>query len=352
MPVERSFWHGKRVLVTGHTGFKGSWLAHWLKTMGASVCGLSLSPKTSPNLFDLAGVGDGMDHHCVDIRDAQAVSRVVQQHRPQIVLHLAAQALVRASYRDPLETFATNFMGTAHVLDAIRSTDSVRVAVMVTTDKVYENRESFHAYRETDALGGHDPYSASKAASELLIASFRNAFLAQRGVAVASARAGNVIGGGDWSEDRLIPDAMRAWQAGDTLHIRSPHAVRPWQHVLEPLAGYMGLAQALWSKPELAGAFNFGPHVHESATVAELLTLAQQTFPQGAVAYERQDQALHETSLLTLETSKARHVLDVRPRWSLHQSVTRTMQWYQQQASGVPAAELVAADIRDYEAAL
>lgn len=350
MRLDRSFWLGKRVLLTGHTGFKGSWLSVWLKDMGACVCGVSLPPKTTPNLFALASVGAGITDHCIDIRDAQALVQVVQQERPEIVLHLAAQALVRASYQDPLETFSTNVMGTAHVLEAMRRTDSVRVAVMVTTDKVYENRETFHAYRETDALGGHDPYSASKAASELVVASFRDAFLAKQGVAVATARAGNVIGGGDWSQDRLIPDAIRAWQAGQTLSIRSPHAIRPWQHVLEPLAGYMVLAQALWHQPELAGAYNFGPHAHESATVEQLLTIAQQTYRQGAVHYERRDEALHETSLLTLETAKALHVLGVRPRWSLQESVTRTMCWYQQLASGVSAAELMAADIRDYEA--
>jgi CDP-glucose 4,6-dehydratase len=350
MSLDRSFWRGKRVLVTGHTGFKGSWLCVWLKHLGASVCGVSLPPSTTPNLFELAQAGAGISGHCIDIRDARALAQVVQQERPEIVLHLAAQALVRASYRDPLETFSTNVMGTAHVLDAMRRTDSVRVAVMVTTDKVYENRETFHAYRETDALGGHDPYSASKAASELLVASYRNAFLAQQGVAVASARAGNVIGGGDWSQDRLIPDAVRAWHAGEPLTIRSPHAIRPWQHVLEPLAGYMGLAQALWEQPALAGAYNFGPHAHESATVEQLLTIAQQTYPQGAVHYERRDEALHETSLLTLETAKALHVLGIRPRWNLQESVSRTMRWYQQLASGVPAAELMAADIRDYEA--
>lgn len=351
MPVAGTFWQGKRVLVTGHTGFKGSWLVTWLKQMGATVSGISLLPRTGPNLYALARVGDGISDHCLDIREAQSVARVMQQERPEIVLHLAAQALVRASYRDPLETFSTNFMGTAHVLDAMRNADSVKVAVMVTTDKVYENRESFQAYRESDALGGHDPYSASKAASELLVSSYRNAYLAQQGVAVASARAGNVIGGGDWSEDRLIPDAIRAWQAGATLAIRSPHAIRPWQHVLEPLAGYMCLAQALWDRPELAGAYNFGPYAHESATVEQVLSIAQQTFPSGAVAYENHDAALHETALLTLETSKALRVLGIRPRWNLQQSVTRTMRWYQQLAEGVPAAELVAADIRDYEVA-
>jgi len=350
MALDRSFWRGKKVLLTGHTGFKGSWLCVWLRHMGASVCGVSLPPSTTPNLFELAHAGVGIADHRIDIRDAQALAQVVREACPEIVLHLAAQALVRASYRDPLQTFSTNVMGTAHVLDAIRCTDSVRVAVMVTTDKVYENRETFHAYRETDALGGHDPYSASKAASELLVASYRNAFLAKQGVAVATARAGNVIGGGDWSQDRLIPDAIRAWQNGQALSIRSPHAVRPWQHVLEPLAGYMDLAQALWERPELAGAYNFGPHAHESATVEQLLRIAQQTYAQGAVHYEGQGEALHETSLLTLETAKALHVLGVRPRWNLQESVTRTMRWYQQLTSGASAAGLMAADIQAYEA--
>ncbi len=237
--MSTAFWHGKRVLVTGHTGFKGGWLVLWLRQLGATVCGTALPPATNPNLFELARVAEGIDSHFCDIRDSEHLAALVRACRPDIVLHLAAQPLVRASYRDPLGTFSSNIMGTAHVLDALRGLDSVRVALMVTTDKVYRNLEQPYPYREDDALGGHDPYSASKAASEIVIASYRDAFLREQGVAVASARAGNVIGGGDWSEDRLIPDAVRAWQADEILEIRRPQAIRPWQHVLEPLHGYL-----------------------------------------------------------------------------------------------------------------
>ncbi|BCX12095.1 MAG: CDP-glucose 4,6-dehydratase [Thermosynechococcus sp.] len=269
------FWQGKRVLITGHTGFKGGWLALWLRELGATLCGISLPPATQPCLFELARVGEGMESHFIDIRDVESLARTVRKFAPQIVVHLAAQPLVRASYRDPLLTFATNIMGTAQVLDSLRGLDSVRVAVFVTTDKVYENREWPYPYRETDSLGGHDPYSASKAASELVVASYREAFLREQGIAVATARAGNVIGGGDWSEDRLIPDAIRAWQSGKQLFVRRPEAIRPWQHVLEPLYGYLVLAERLWDQPHLAGAYNFGPDPAEAATVRAVIEYAR-----------------------------------------------------------------------------
>ncbi len=257
--ADASFWRGRRVLLTGHSGFKGSWLTLWLHRLGAVVTGVSLPPETAPNIFTDADIGALCDSHFCDIRAAAPLAELVRAARPEVVLHLAAQPLVRASYREPRETFATNVMGTVNVLDALRGLDGVRVAVMVTTDKVYRSQEAPRPYREDDALGGHDPYSASKAASEMAIASYRDAFLSAQGVAVASARAGNVIGGGDWSEDRIIPDAVRAWQAGQTLEVRRPQAIRPWQHVLEPLAGYLTLAQALWQRPALADSYNFGP---------------------------------------------------------------------------------------------
>ena len=253
------FFRGKKVLLTGHTGFKGSWLVLWLHRLGARVAGVSLPPNTLPNLFSLVGIEDLCESHLCDIRDCAALNAVIRQIEPEIVFHLAAQPLVRASYLDPVETIATNVMGTAHVLDALRGLESTRVAVMVTTDKVYREKQPPRPYRENDALGGHDPYSASKAASEIVIGSYRSAFLAEQGVAIASARAGNVIGGGDWSADRLIPDAVRAWQKGQTLEVRRPDAIRPWQHVLEPLAGYLTLAEKIWRQPALAGAYNFGP---------------------------------------------------------------------------------------------
>lgn len=336
------------MLLTGHTGFKGGWLALWLQRLGAEVTGVALTPNTTPNLFDAARVTDGMRSHLCDIRDASAVAQLVQQVQPELVLHLAAQPLVRASYRDPLATFSTNVMGTANLLEALRSLASVRVAVMVTTDKVYRNLEHAYPYREGDALGGHDPYSASKAASEIIIASYRDAFLAQQGVAVASARAGNVIGGGDWSEDRLIPDAVRAWQSGQTLSIRSPHAIRPWQHVLEPLAGYLRLAEKLWEQPVLAGDYNFGPNTHEAATVRYVVNLACSAYGVGAVSYDNSSERVHEADRLALETAKSRHVLDIQPQWTLNQAVGRTMAWYGAQSGGASARDLCETDIASY----
>jgi len=352
MNAAAAFWGGKRVLLTGHTGFKGGWLALWLQRMGAQVTGVALAPDTQPNLFTLASVANGMASHLCDIRDADALAAIVRAARPEIVLHLAAQPLVRASYRLPLDTFSTNVMGTAHVLDALRGLDSVRVAVMVTTDKVYRNNEWCWPYREDDVLGGHDPYSASKAASEIVIASYRDAFLREQGVAVASARAGNVIGGGDWSEDRLIPDAVRAWGAGQMLTVRRPMAIRPWQHVLEPVHGYLGLAQKLWEEPGLAGAYNFGPDTGEAATVRTVIEMARKGFGQGDVSYGDGSDGPHEAGWLALDVAKARLRLGVAPRWDLNASVMRTMAWYQaQRQQGSDARRLCEQDIAAFEAA-
>ena len=346
------FWRGKRVLLSGHTGFKGSWLALWLHRLGAQVTALALPAATQPNLFAAAKVAQVCDSLVCDIRDAAAVADVVRRSEPQIVLHLAAQALVRASYRAPLETFATNVMGTAHVLDALRGLPSVRAAVLVTTDKVYRNRsnpEWAYPYRETDELGGHDPYSASKAACEIVVASYRDAYLKAQGVALASARAGNVIGGGDWSEDRLIPDAVRAWQSGAVLNIRNPHAIRPWQHVLEPLSAYLRLAECLWADPAKAGAYNFGPHTNDAATVGEVVALARQTYGRGEWASQADADAPHEAGWLALEVARARVSLGVEPRWALSDAVQRTMNWYRRFADGADARLLCEADIADFE---
>ena len=346
---DKAFWQGKRVLLTGHTGFKGAWLSLWLEKMGAQVIGISLPPKTHPNLFTLNGDKGVQSHYC-DIRESIAFSSLVHQARPQIVFHLAAQALVRESYLNPLVTWSTNVMGTANLLDALRDQPSVKASVIITTDKVYRNQEWAWPYREDDQLGGHDPYSASKAACELLIASYRDAYLATQGVGVASARAGNVIGGGDWSADRLIPDAVRAWQSGNTLAVRFPDSVRPWQHVLEPLAGYLCLAEKLWHSPEVSGAFNFGPNTHEVATVRTVIELARATFGYGTVHYGEGNNGPHETGRLALEIEKARKILKVQPRWTLSQAVHRSTHWYEAQKKGSDARSLCFEDISIYEA--
>lgn len=344
--VSGAFWRGKRVLLTGHTGFKGGWLALWLHRLGAHVAGVALPPATDrPSLFGAAGVARVTDSHFCDIRDAGALAAIVRQSRPEIVMHLAAQPLVRLSYREPLQTFETNVMGTANLLDALRGLPDVRVALSVTTDKVYRNEEWPHPYRESDALGGHDPYSASKASAELVTACYRDAFLAQQGVALATARAGNVIGGGDWSEDRLLPDAVRAWQGRRALEIRSPDAVRPWQHVLEPLAGYLRLAQALWTRPELAGPYNFGPLSQDTATVRDVVELARAAYGGGEVRYGQSPKGPHEAALLALDTSRARSVLGVQARWPLAQGVAQTMQWYRAVHDGGDARALCEAQI-------
>ena len=345
-----SFWTGKRVLLTGHTGFKGAWLALWLDRLGAEVVGIGLPPATTPSLAGLAAIDRLIDSRFTDIRDAGELLRQVRSAAPEIVLHLAAQALVRTSYAEPLLTFDTNVQGTANLLEAVRATGTVRVVVAITTDKVYRNIEQFYPYRETDALGGHDPYSASKAAAEIVIASYRDAYLANQGVAVASARAGNVIGGGDWSEDRLIPDAVRAWSTGQSLTIRRPRAFRPWQHALEPLAGYLKLCEQLWAKPDLAGAYNFGPHTHEAASVRDVVLLAQQSYGKGDVTWGEGDEGPHEAGWLALETAKALHVLGIAPRWPLQTAVQRTMSWYRLQQKGGNARDLCAQDIADFEA--
>lgn len=339
------FWQGKRVLLTGHTGFKGGWLAIWLTHLGAKVTGLALTPNTKPNLYTAAGIDQLVDSHFCDIRNAAETATIIRQAQPEIVLHLAAQPLVRASYLDPLSTYSSNIMGTAHVLDALRELNSAKVAVMITTDKVYRPTVTSYPYRETDPLGGHDPYSASKAASEIVIDSYRSAFLQAQGIAIASARAGNVIGGGDWSEDRLIPDAVRAWQSNTPLNIRRPDAVRPWQHVLEPLSGYLRLAECLWQNKQLAGAYNFGPAPDEATTVRKVIEFALTAYGEGEVRYGDGTQGPHEAGWLALETALARQVLGHTPVWPLKQAVQRTMQWYRAQHQGQDARSLCLADI-------
>lgn len=318
---------GRRVLLTGHTGFKGSWLALWLNELGAEVTGIALPPETAPNHWDLLGLT--IDDRRLDIRDADALQRAVRESRPEIVFHLAAQPLVRRSYRAPLETWSTNVMGTAHLLEACRQSDSVRAIVVVTTDKCYENREWVWGYREIDGLGGHDPYSASKAGAELVSASYRSAFFgADSAPLLATARAGNVVGGGDWSEDRLIPDLVRALARGQPLEIRSPQATRPWQHVLESLSGYLLLGQKLLEGDKsVAEAWNFGPALEGNRTVADVLHKLHQMWADLNWWTTEKPQP-HEATRLYLDSSKARHRLVWHSVWNLDTTLQKTVDWY------------------------
>lgn len=329
-----NFWQGKRVLLTGHTGFKGAWLAIWLHHLGAKVQGFALAPETPQSLFDLAGIASLCKHTVGNLCQQDAVQKVVLDFQPEIVLHLGAQALVRRSYTQPINTFATNVMGTAHVLDALRHSKSIRSIVAVTTDKVYRNDEAGIPFVESDALGGHDPYSASKAAAEMVIDSYRKSFFAAAGIGLVSARAGNVIGGGDTSEDRLIPDAIGAWDKGGVLNIRNPDSVRPWQHVVEPLAAYLCIAQALYLDSSLAGAYNFGPADASAVSVGKVIEQARQVYGQAAVDMPAPSAQPHEAHVLRLDVDKAKQVFGIVPVWDVHTAVTKTIQWYRQVALG------------------
>jgi len=329
---------GRRVLVTGHTGFKGAWLCEWLLALGAEVHGLALDPVKGQELYGDLGLPTRLaSDRRIDVRDPAPLAEAVRHLRPEIVLHLAAQPLVRRSYREPLETFATNVMGTAHVLEALRLAGGPCAAVMVTTDKCYENREWVHAYREEDPMGGHDPYSASKGAAEIVISSYRRSFFPADGpVLVASARAGNVIGGGDWAEDRIVPDAMRALAGGQAIDVRNPRATRPWQHVLDPLSGYLTLGAELWEqvaggtqsrRQSLTSGFNFGPSLASNQPVSALLNEALRHWP-GTWNDCSDPSALHEATLLNLATDKAFHLLGWSPVWDFRETLARTVAWY------------------------
>lgn len=342
-----SFWSGRRVLVTGHTGFKGSWLSSYLAVLGARVVGYALPPQGPPSLYEQAYVGSGLESVLADIRDAARVARCIHDAQPEIVFHLAAQALVRQSYETPLDTFATNVMGTAHVLDAIRTVPSVRAVVIVTTDKCYENREWPWGYREVDALGGHDPYAASKACAELVTTSYRRSFFATRAIGIASARAGNVIGGGDWAADRIVPDLVRAMQRREALVVRSPRSTRPWQHVLDVVAGYLLLAERLWHEPEpYSEPWNFGPAAGETCSVAELADRMCARWGEDAKWRPFEGSQPHETVMLALDSTKARARLRWKPRLDLHQAIDWTIDWYK--AAG-DLAEVTRTQIRRFE---
>lgn len=331
MELNPAFWAGRRVLLTGHTGFKGGWLTLWLRLLGAEVQGYALpAAGTTPMLWHAARLAELVPGTLADIGDGTRVAAAVAEFQPEVVLHLAAQPLVRASYQTPVETYATNVMGTVHLLEAVRQCSTVRAVVVVTSDKCYDNREWPWPYREQDSLGGHDPYSSSKACVELLCASWRASFLQGSGTQLATARAGNVIGGGDGSPDRLVPDALRAWERGETLVLRYPHATRPWQHVLEPLHGYLLLAQALAEgQDHAAAAWNFGPDTDGVASVAKVIRQLSALWPGPAAWHaEAQAQQPHEAGLLALDSAKARRLLGWCPRWTLAQALDRTVAWH------------------------
>ncbi|MDZ4655339.1 MAG: CDP-glucose 4,6-dehydratase [Coriobacteriia bacterium] len=343
---------GRRVLLTGHTGFKGSWLSRWLLGLGADVIGYALEPDTTPSLFADLELERSMDSRIGDIRDAERVAVLMAEVRPEIVFHLAAQPLVRRSYAEPRYTFEVNVIGTVNVLEAARECADCSAVVNVTTDKVYANRETGELFNEEHPLGGHDPYSASKAASEIVTASYRDSFFSAEGsAAVATARAGNVIGGGDWAADRLVPDCARALSGGSAVVVRNPVSVRPWQHVLEPLSGYLHLASVLLSNRSLAGPFNFGPDPEAARTVGEVAERFVSAWGEGSWHTPDLGEHLHEAAQLRLDISKADQVLGWRPVWGFDETIERTAAWYRAYSTGEDAAGLVEADLDAYVAA-
>lgn len=349
-----SFFKGKKVLVTGHTGFKGSWLSLWLQELGADVVGVSLDPPSTPSLYEQAHIADGMISLREDIRNLDKIKDIFKAHQPQIIFHLAAQPLVRYSYREPVETYATNVMGTLHVLEAIRTIKSVRSAVMITTDKCYNNKEWELGYRENDPMGGHDPYSSSKGCAELLIASYRDSYFpiqdyAQHQTAIASVRAGNVIGGGDWAEERLIPDIIRAIENNETVQIRNPNAIRPWQHVLEPLAGYLQLAEKLSSDGmKFAEAWNFGPNEEDAKSVDWIVKEMAQMWGEGASWNIDKGDHPHEANYLKLDCSKVKTHLDWHPQWNLQTTLDQIIKWHKSHSNGDTMRDVCMEQISQY----
>lgn len=352
--VDKSFWAGKVILLTGHTGFKGSWLSLWLQAMGAKVIGYALPPPTKPSLFAAANVAKGMTSIEGDIRDLSALLKVFKTYQPEIVIHMAAQSLVRYSYANPVETYSTNVMGTVHLLEAARQADSVRAIINVTSDKCYENREWVWGYRENEAMGGYDPYSNSKGCAELVTAAYRNSYFnpqnfADHGVALASVRAGNVIGGGDWAENRLIPDIMRAIVQGKAVNIRNPQAIRPWQYVLEPLSGYLMLAKKLWEDGVgYSEGWNFGPNDEDVKPVQWIVENLTKSWRKGASWVLDGSDHPHEAHYLKLDCSKAKTRLDWHPRWSLVDALGAIIDWHRAYRDGKDMHELTVSQIQDY----
>ncbi|WP_343710970.1 CDP-glucose 4,6-dehydratase [Kosakonia radicincitans] len=338
--IDASFWKGKRVFITGHTGFKGSWLTLWLQSMGAVLKGYSLNPPTEPSLYESAAVDDLIDSTIGDIRNFDQLHAAISAFRPEIVFHMAAQPLVRLSYDEPIETYSTNVMGTVHLLEAVKRVGGVKAIVNITSDKCYENREWVWGYREHEAMGGYDPYSNSKGCAELVASAYRNSFFnekdyAKHGVALASVRAGNVIGGGDWAKDRLIPDILRSFENNQTVIIRNPHAIRPWQHVLEPLSGYIAIAQRLYEEgPAFAEGWNFGPHEDDAMPVQFIVETMVKIWGDDAAWLLDGNEHPHEAHYLKLDCSKARMRLGWQPRWNLVETLERIVKWHKAWIAG------------------
>ncbi|MFM8884354.1 MAG: CDP-glucose 4,6-dehydratase [Solirubrobacterales bacterium] len=350
MAPEGDFWRGKRVLLTGHTGFKGAWLAIWLQELGAEVTGFANGVPTDPSIFELAGLRDSMETVWADIRDPEAVAGAVEGTAAEVVIHMAAQPFVRRSFLEPRETYETNVMGTVNLLDAVRNSGGVRVVVNVTSDKCYENLEQGRPFREDDAKGGHDPYSNSKGCAELVADAYWRSYFRDEpnGPRLASGRAGNVIGGGDWGEDRLIPDVVRASAAGETVLVRSPRAIRPWQHVLNPLSGYLLLAERLWEEPADSLGWNFGPAESDALEVAEVLGRLDRAWP-GGISWEVDDgKHPHEAQTLLLDSSKAREQLSWAPGWDLARGIEATAEWYAGWQGGEEVRELTVGQLRGF----
>lgn len=346
-----SFWSGKKVLVTGHTGFKGTWLSLWLYKQGAKVLGYSLPPPSSPSLFESCELENKITSRLGDVRDLLALQETVNTFQPEVIFHLAAQSLVRKSYHDPIETYSTNVMGTVHLLEAVRKSLSTRVVLNITSDKCYENKEWDWGYREVDMLGGHDPYSNSKACAELVTDAYVKSFFKvaeSKPVAVSTVRAGNIIGGGDWAEDRLVPDCIRAIDKNQTIVLRNPNSVRPWQHVLEPLAGYLGLAEKMWHEPQkFSGAWNFGPNEDSFVSVRELVMKVTEAW--GSGRFEVVPSPLHEAKLLKLDCTKVKTQLSWKPRWDLNKTVLSLVDWYKKYYKNENMFNLTMRQIEDYE---
>lgn len=350
-----AFWRGKRVFLTGHTGFKGGWLSLWLQHLGAEVTGFALAPPTHPSLFEEAAVGNGMRSIIGDIRDLATLQQALVEAKPDIVIHMAAQPLVRYSYSNPVETYATNVMGTVHLLESVRHSPETRAVVNITTDKCYENREWIWAYRENEPMGGYDPYSNSKGCAELVTAAYRSSFFnaesyAQHGVAIATTRAGNVIGGGDWAQDRLIPDILRGFEQGKTVSIRNPNSIRPWQHVMEPLRGYLTLAERLYEHgPRYAEGWNFGPTDEDAKPVGWIVEKMATLWGNNAQWQIATGDHPHEATYLKLDISKARHLLDWHPALRLEQALELIVDWSRQRLAGEDLHQATLAQIEHYQ---